>query len=137
MPGEERRSAPAAAPLRFAPSAQCAVCRSPDPPLTRRHCDSLSPMATVEQQPAPAAERISVENPATGEVIATVPVASAEEVRAIVTRARAAQPAWEAIGFEGRARVLRRAQKWVVDNSDRIVETIVSETGKTHDDALI
>src|SRR5215217_3348341 len=94
-------------------------------------------MATVEQQPAPAAEGIPVENPATGEVIATVPVASAEEVRAIVARARAAQPAWEAIGFEERARVLRRAQKWVVDNSDRIVETIVSETGKTHDDALI
>jgi betaine-aldehyde dehydrogenase len=28
-------------------------------------------------------------------------------------------------------------QKWVVDNSDRVVETIVSETGKTHDDAII
>jgi acyl-CoA reductase-like NAD-dependent aldehyde dehydrogenase len=94
-------------------------------------------MATVEQQPTAAAERISVENPATGEVIATVRVASHDEVRAIVARARAAQPAWEAIGFAGRAKVLRRAQKWVVDNGDRIVQTIVSETGKTHDDALI
>src|ERR671917_24285 len=94
-------------------------------------------MATVEQQPTAAAEGIPVENPATGEVIATVPVASADEVRAIVARARAAQPAWEAIGFDGRAKVLRRAQKWVVDNGDRIVQTIVSETGKTHDDALI
>ncbi len=28
-------------------------------------------------------------------------------------------------------------QKWVVDNTDRIVATIVSETGKTHDDALL
>ncbi|HTE62492.1 MAG TPA: aldehyde dehydrogenase family protein [Solirubrobacteraceae bacterium] len=94
-------------------------------------------MATVEQQPAPAADGIRVENPATGEVIATVPVASAEDVRVIVARARAAQPAWEALGFDGRAKVLRRAQKWVVDNADRIVETIVSETGKTHDDAVI
>ena len=33
--------------------------------------------------------------------------------------------------------MLRRAQKWVVDNADRIVDTIVSETGKTHDDALL
>jgi acyl-CoA reductase-like NAD-dependent aldehyde dehydrogenase len=93
-------------------------------------------MATVEQ-PAPTAEGIPVENPATGEVIATVPVTSADEVRAIVARARAAQPAWEALGFDGRAKVLRRAQKWVTDNADRIVETIVSETGKTHDDAVI
>jgi acyl-CoA reductase-like NAD-dependent aldehyde dehydrogenase len=84
-----------------------------------------------------ATEGIQVENPATGEVIATVPVLSADEVRALVVRARAAQPAWEALGFDGRAKVLRRAQKWVVDNADRIVETIVSETGKTHDDALL
>jgi acyl-CoA reductase-like NAD-dependent aldehyde dehydrogenase len=94
-------------------------------------------MATVEQQPAPAAEGIPVVNPATGEAIATVPVMAADEVRALVARARAAQPAWEALGFDGRARVLRRAQKWVVDNADRVVETIVSETGKTHDDAII
>ena len=93
-------------------------------------------MATVEQQPAAAAEGIPVENPATGAVIATVPVASPDEVRALVARARAAQPAWEAVGFDGRAAVLRRAQKWVADNQDRIVATIVSETGKTHDDAL-
>jgi acyl-CoA reductase-like NAD-dependent aldehyde dehydrogenase len=88
-------------------------------------------MATAEQQ------GIAVENPATGAVVATVPVLSADDVRALVARARAAQPAWEALGFEGRAKVLRRAQKWTVDNADRIVETIVSETGKTHDDALI
>jgi len=94
-------------------------------------------MATVEQPPLAAGEGIPVENPATGAVIATVPVASPDEVRALVARARAAQPAWEALGFDGRAAILRRAQKWVTDNQDRIVETIVSETGKTHDDALI
>jgi acyl-CoA reductase-like NAD-dependent aldehyde dehydrogenase len=92
-------------------------------------------MATVEQ-PTHTAEGIPVENPATGEVIATVPLASADEVRALVARARAAQPAWEELGADGRAKVLRRAQRWVTDNADRIVETIVSETGKTHDDAV-
>ena len=80
---------------------------------------------------------IAVENPATGAVIRTVPSLDAEEVRALVARARAAQPAWEALGFEGRARVLRRAQKWVLDNGDRLVATIVSETGKTHEDAQL
>src|SRR5215208_6459824 len=94
-------------------------------------------MATVEQQPSAAAEGITVENPATGEVVATVPLTSPDEVRALVARARAAQPAWEALGFDGRATVLRRAQKWVTDNQDRIARTIVSETGKTYDDALM
>ena len=84
-----------------------------------------------------AAETFAVENPATGQVIREVPIASAEEVRAIVARARDAQPAWEALGFEGRARVMRRAQKWIVDNADRVIATIVSETGKTHEDAQL
>ncbi len=55
----------------------------------------------------------------------------------MAARGRAAQPEWEAYGFEGRARVLRRAQKWVMDNTERIVETIVSETGKTYEDAQL
>jgi acyl-CoA reductase-like NAD-dependent aldehyde dehydrogenase len=83
------------------------------------------------------AGEIAVENPATGEVIAHVPDLGAEQVAELARAARAAQPAWEALGFEGRGRVLRRAQKWVVDNVDRVIETIVSETGKTYEDALI
>ena len=51
-----------------------------------------------------------------------MPLTSADAVPALVARARAAQPAWEALGFDGRAKVLRRAQKWVVDNADRIVD---------------
>ena len=53
----------------------------------------------------------------------------------MAARGRAAQPGWEAYGFEGRARVLLRAQKWVMDNAEQVVETIVSETGKTFEDA--
>ncbi len=94
-------------------------------------------MATVEQQPATAAESIEVENPATGEVVGSVPAMAPADVAALAARARAAQPAWEAIGFAGRATVLRRAQKWLTDNQDRVIATIVSETGKTHDDALL
>jgi acyl-CoA reductase-like NAD-dependent aldehyde dehydrogenase len=84
-----------------------------------------------------ATEEIAVENPATGETVRTVPVTPAAELGTMVERARAAQPAWEALGFEGRARVLRRAQQWLIDNTDRVVDTIVSETGKTHEDALV
>jgi acyl-CoA reductase-like NAD-dependent aldehyde dehydrogenase len=80
---------------------------------------------------------IPVENPATGEVVATVPDMSAEEVAELARRGRAAQPGWEALGFEGRARVLRRAHKWGLANPHRVIETIVSETGKTYEDAQL
>src|SRR5215204_1791309 len=92
-------------------------------------------MATVEQPTR--SDEIRVENPATGEFVASVPRIAPADVAALVARARAAQPAWEALGFDGRGEILRRAQKWVVENSDRIARTIVSETGKTYDDALI
>lgn len=80
-------------------------------------------------------EDIPVENPATGEIVATVPDLDASAVAAIAKRGRAAQPGWEAAGFEGRGRILLRAQKWLIDNTDRVVKTIVSETGKTWEDA--
>ena len=89
-------------------------------------------MATIAQQ-----DTITVENPATGQVIRTLPATPLDEVRVLVDRARSAQPAWEALGFEGRGRVLRRMQKWMVDNADRIIQTLVDESGKTYEDASV
>jgi acyl-CoA reductase-like NAD-dependent aldehyde dehydrogenase len=80
---------------------------------------------------------IPVENPATGEIVTTVPDLDAQAIAELARRGREAQPIWEAYGFEGRGRVLRRMQKWVMDNADRIVRTIVSETGKTYEDAQL
>ena len=51
--------------------------------------------------------------------------------------ARAAQPGWEALGFEGRGNVLRRAQKWMLDHAERVIDSVVSETGKTYEDAQL
>ncbi|HMH47802.1 MAG TPA: aldehyde dehydrogenase family protein [Solirubrobacteraceae bacterium] len=84
---------------------------------------------------ASAGGEIPVENPATGEIVATVPDLGPEAVVAMAQRGRAAQPGWEAYGFEGRGRVLLRAQKWLMDNADQVVSTIISETGKTFEDA--
>ncbi len=89
-----------------------------------------------EAEPREAARTIEVENPATGENVASVPVVAPEEVAELVARARRAQPGWEALGFDGRAAVLKRCQRWISDNSERVIETIVSETGKTYEDAL-
>ena len=101
-------------------------------------------MASADTTTAPGANAhgahrpdIPVENPATAQVIAHVPDLAPETVADLARRGRAAQPGWLALGYEGRGRVLLRMQKWCVDNAGRIVDTIVSETGKTHEDALL
>src|SRR5262245_15779391 len=66
--------------------------------------------------PGTAGNEIAVENPATGEVIAHVPDLDAAQVAELARAGRAAQPAWEALGFEGRGRILRRMQKWLTDH---------------------
>src|SRR3954454_23139227 len=90
----------------------------------------------TEQNGAPQG-RLEVRNPATGQVIGTVPSITTDDVAALADRAHAAQPGWEALGYEGRGRVLRRAQKWVTDNAERIARTIVEENGKAYEDALL
>jgi acyl-CoA reductase-like NAD-dependent aldehyde dehydrogenase len=98
-------------------------------------------VTSVEQQ-GPVARNggggtatIGVENPATGEVVATVPVLGGSELAELAPRGRAAQGAWAAGGFAPRAAVMRRAQKWMLDNAERVIEVVVSETGKTWEDA--
>jgi acyl-CoA reductase-like NAD-dependent aldehyde dehydrogenase len=96
-------------------------------------------MATTVQQSRQAsqAEAIVVENPATGEVLTTLTACTSGQLAEMAARGRRAQPGWQALGFDGRAKVLRRMQKWVLDNSDRFLDTLVSETGKTREDAAL
>jgi acyl-CoA reductase-like NAD-dependent aldehyde dehydrogenase len=99
-------------------------------------------MAGTEQEVrdvgAPTAPaQLAVVDQATGAVIAHVPIADAEAVAALARRGREVQPAWEALGFAGRGRVLRRMQRWLIDHTDEVIATIRSETGKTYEDALI
>jgi acyl-CoA reductase-like NAD-dependent aldehyde dehydrogenase len=100
-------------------------------------------MTDVQEQATDAAavgdtaDTIPVENPATGAVLSTIPILGVAELAQLAAAAREAQPQWAAIGFEGRARVMRRAQKWILDNAERVLDTVVSETGKTYEDAQL
>jgi acyl-CoA reductase-like NAD-dependent aldehyde dehydrogenase len=100
-------------------------------------------MTDVQEQAADsasggaAANTIPVENPATGAVLQTIPILGPGELAQLAATAREAQPQWAAIGFEGRARVMRRAQKWILDNAERVLDTVVAETGKTYEDAQL
>ena len=98
---------------------------------------SVSQQTPVQTNGGTATATIGVENPATGELITTIPVLGTDEIADLAKRARAAQPAWDAMGFEARGRIMRRAQKWMLDNVDRVIDVVVSESGKTHEDAQL
>jgi acyl-CoA reductase-like NAD-dependent aldehyde dehydrogenase len=89
----------------------------------------------VESATALRTDSIEVRNPATGSVIADVPVDSPEKVAATVRRVRANQPEWEAMGIEGRHHWLGKLRDWLLDNQERVLETMQRETGKVRADA--
>jgi malonate-semialdehyde dehydrogenase (acetylating)/methylmalonate-semialdehyde dehydrogenase len=74
-------------------------------------------------------------NPATGEVAAKVPFASADETRAAIAAAAAAFPAWAATPPLVRARVMFRFKELVEKNIDALAAIITSEHGKVLADA--
>ena len=82
-----------------------------------------------------AGESFEVHNPATGEVIRSVAIDSAESVRDTVARVRASQAEWEALGMKGRYRWLGQLRDWLLDNYDRVADTMQEETGKVRADA--
>ena len=79
--------------------------------------------------------RLDVLNPATGGLIATVPIDSPAAVAETVARVHANQAEWEAIGIEGRYRWLGKLRDWLLDNSERVLDTMQAETGKVRADA--
>jgi acyl-CoA reductase-like NAD-dependent aldehyde dehydrogenase len=80
---------------------------------------------------------LEVRSPAGGELLATVPALERAEVDELAARARAAQPAWAALSFAERGAVLSRMRRWLIANADEVIATIVSETGKTVEDAQL
>lgn len=74
---------------------------------------------------------LRVLNPATEEVVATVPAVSAADVDAAVARAARAQTAWAALAPGDRARLLRRFAAAVDDHLEELARLEVTEAGHT------
>ena len=74
-------------------------------------------------------------NPATGEVQARVPLASAAEIDAAVASAAKAQEAWGAVNPQRRARVLMKFVALLNRDMDKLAEALSREHGKTLPDA--
>ena len=84
-----------------------------------------------------AAETFDVHRPADGSVIRTVAIDSPAEVAETVARVRAAQPAWEAIGFDGRAPLARGAARLDARQPRPARRLMQAETGKVRADAAL
>lgn len=78
---------------------------------------------------------IPVTNPATQEVIAQVPCATAAEVDRAVAAAQEAFESWKEKSVGDRARLMLRYQHLLKENHDELAELLAQETGKTFEDA--
>ncbi len=76
------------------------------------------------------AKRIEVENPATGEILATVPAGGGAEAALAVEGASRAQPAWEALPPIRRADHLRRLAALVERDAEALARLVTMEQGK-------
>ncbi|GAB4441308.1 MAG: succinic semialdehyde dehydrogenase [Anaerolineae bacterium] len=79
---------------------------------------------------------IQVISPVTGAVIGEVSAATRQDVIVAVTRARAAQPAWAALPYRERARVMMRFHDRLLAAPDAVLDVIQAEAGKSRWDAF-
>jgi len=80
---------------------------------------------------ASATEHITVTNPATGDVLGTVPKGSAADVDLAVAAAKAAFPGWRDTPPAARARYLFALRNVMVENYDELLSICTQEHGKT------
>jgi succinate-semialdehyde dehydrogenase / glutarate-semialdehyde dehydrogenase len=71
-----------------------------------------------------------VRNPASGEVVSTVPDGGTAEARRAIEAAQQAFPAWRARTAEDRARILRRWFDLMISHQDDLAQVMTSEQGK-------
>ncbi|MGL4748296.1 MAG: NAD-dependent succinate-semialdehyde dehydrogenase, partial [Shewanella sp.] len=75
-------------------------------------------------------ETVAITNPATGAVIACVPVMGQAETQAAIAAAEAALPAWRALTAKERGAKLRRWFELLNENSDDLALLMTTEQGK-------
>ncbi len=75
-------------------------------------------------------QMLSIWNPATGEIIESLPTDDRGAVLEKASRAREAQPAWAARPLKTRLEVLQRFRQLVKDNLENLAHTTTRETGK-------
>lgn len=96
-----------------------------DPSLLRQQCYINGLWCDAESK-----ETVAIANPATGAVIASVPVMGQVETQAAIKAAEAALPAWRALTAKERGAKLRRWFELLNENSDDLALLMTTEQGK-------
>jgi succinate-semialdehyde dehydrogenase/glutarate-semialdehyde dehydrogenase len=76
------------------------------------------------------ADELTVVNPATTEVVATVPATPPDAVPGLVAEAQRAQERWAAAALGERRELLVAVAELLLDRLDEVADTLVAETGK-------
>ncbi|MCG8546888.1 MAG: NADP-dependent succinate-semialdehyde dehydrogenase [Alphaproteobacteria bacterium] len=79
---------------------------------------------------ADSGETIPVNNPATDEVLGTIPKMGTSETRRAIEAANAAYPAWRGMLAKERSAILRRWNDLMLENQDDLALLMTSEQGK-------
>lgn len=83
-----------------------------------------------------ASQTLPVENPATREVLAEVPLAELTEIDEAIKAAAQAFKTWRNVATPERARLFLKYQQLLKDNQKEIAEILAKENGKTFADAM-
>ncbi len=97
----------------------------------------MGQLAFEGKPPQRPAHTVRTYAPATGELLAELPVTSDEDVRRIVARARKAQAAWAVLPVEERATRLLRLRDAFAERAEDLVEVVSRECGKPRHEALV
>jgi len=81
-------------------------------------------------------DAIDVVNPSTLETVGRVECTRIGDIAEIVRTAREAQAKWFAVPSSERRRILLKAQSLVLERKDKLIEVIMSETGKPRIEAI-
>ena len=85
--------------------------------------------------PSTSSDALDVTNPATGEVLARVPLSSAADLDAAVRAAREALSAWRQVSVIQRARLLFALREGLNNRREDLARSVTTEMGKTIGDA--
>ncbi len=80
-------------------------------------------------------EELEDVDPATGEVVATVPLSGETEIREAMEAARAAQPGWRAVPPQRRARAVLALRDGLLERREELAALVCADMGKTLEDA--
>ncbi|QOV11378.1 CoA-acylating methylmalonate-semialdehyde dehydrogenase [Viridibacillus arvi] len=78
---------------------------------------------------------IEVPNPATGEILAEVPISTQQDLEKAVEAAKQAFTSWKKVAVPQRARILFKYQQLLIENWDELAKIITVENGKNYTEA--